>query len=296
MLFHGAWPAARQAAASSYEQLVGPPSHPATGAACYLLAELHRLAGEFAEAEVAYREASQRGRDPHPGFARLRLAQDQVDTALAAIQRTLSEREDKAGRASLLAAAVDIQLAAGDVPAARACAEELAAIASAIDAPVMRAMAAHASGAVFCADGDAQAALAELRLAWRLWHELAAPYEAARVQVLRGIACRVSGDEDGAQLEFDAAASVFAELGAGPDLAQAEAYATGAQPTAAAGLTARQVEVLRLVAAGKSNQAIAIDLFLSHKTVARHVSNMLARLDLPSRSALTAYAFKHDLV
>jgi DNA-binding CsgD family transcriptional regulator len=296
MLFHGAWPDAREAATSSYEQLVRPPSHPATGAACYLLAELHRLSGEFTRADGAYREASRWGREPHPGLARLRLAQGQVDTALAAIRRALSEGGDRATRASLLAAAIDILLAAGDVSAARASTAELATIAAGMDAPRLRAMTAHANGAVLCAEGDAQAALGELRRAWRLWRELNAPYEAARVRVLLGVACRAAGDEDGAQLEFDAAAAVFAELGAGPDLAHVEAFAEGAKPAAAGGLTAREVEVLRLVAAGKSNRAIAADLFLSERTVARHVSNILSKLELPSRSAATAHAFKHDLV
>lgn len=295
MLFHGAWPDARDAATSSYEQLVRPPSHPATGAACYLLAELHRLSGEFTKADVAYREASRRGYEPHPGLARLRLAQGRIDAALAAIRRALSEVGDHATRASLLTAAVDILLAAGDGPAARASAAELARLAADLDVPVMHAMAAHASGAVLCAEGDARAALVELRRAWKLWHELAAPYEAARVRVLLGMACRVADDEDSAQLEFDAAATAFAELGAGPDLARVEALAKGTEP-AATGLTARELEVLRLVAAGKTNRAIAADLVLSHRTVARHVSNILAKLDLPSRSAATAHAFKHGLV
>jgi DNA-binding NarL/FixJ family response regulator len=156
-------------------------------------------------------------------------------------------------------------------------------------------MAAHASGAVLGTGGDTQAALVELRRAWRLWHELAAPYQAARVRVLLGMVCRAADDEDSAQLEFDAAAALFAELGAGPDLARVEALASGKEP-AATGLTARELDVLRLVAAGKSNRAIAADLFLSHRTVARHVSNILAKLDLPSRSAATAHAFKHGLV
>jgi DNA-binding CsgD family transcriptional regulator/tetratricopeptide (TPR) repeat protein len=296
MLFHGAWPDARETAESSYEQLIRPPSHPAAGAACYLLAELYRLSGEFLKADGAYREASQRGRDPHPGLALLRLAQGQPGTALAAIRRALNERSDRAGRAPLLAAAVDILLDAGDRPAARAAAAELATIATEVNAPVMHAMAARANGAVLCAEGDASAALAELHRGWKLWHELTAPYETASVRVLRGVACRAVGDEDGAQLEFDAAAAVFAELGAGPDLARVESLAVGAQPAADTGLTAREVQVLQLVAAGKSNRAIATDLFLSEKTVARHVSNILTKLGLPSRSAATAYAFRHGLV
>jgi DNA-binding CsgD family transcriptional regulator len=296
LLLHGAWREAREAARSSYEQLARPPSHPATGAACYVRAELHRLAGEFAEADEAYREASQRGRQPYPGLARLRLAQGQTGAARAAIRRALDEGGDGGDRASLLAAAVDILLAAGDIPAARAAAGELATLAAGTGTPLVGAMAAYAGGAVRCAEGDPSGSLVELRRAWRWWQELSAPYEAARVRVLLGVACRAAGDEDGAQLEFDAAATVFAELGAGPDLARVAVLSTQAGPAAASALTARELEVLRLVAAGKSNRAVAADLFLSEKTVARHVSNILGKLELPSRSAATAYAFTHGLV
>ena len=122
------------------------------------------------------------------------------------------------------------------------------------------------------------------------------PYEAARVRVLIGLACRQLGDQDSAEMELDAARSVFQELGAVPDLARAQELSWKAAAKPAGGLTARELEVLRLVATGKTNRSIAADLFLSEKTVARHVSNIFSKLGLSSRAAATAYAYEHDLV
>jgi DNA-binding NarL/FixJ family response regulator len=187
-------------------------------------------------------------------------------------------------------------LGASDVQAARAAADELSEIAVDVDAPFLRAVSAHARGAVFLAEGDAQAALAALRDAWTAWQELEAPYEAARVRALIGLACRELGDEDTAEMELDAARCVFQKLGAAPDLARVEELSRTAAPKAAGRLTAREVQVLRLVAAGKTNRAIAAELVISEKTVARHVSNIFTKLGLSTRAAATAYAYQHGLV
>ncbi|WP_433363036.1 LuxR C-terminal-related transcriptional regulator [Actinoplanes sp. CA-142083] len=287
MLLRGAWDEAAEAARSAAEHLTRPP-HPAAGAALYVVAELHRLRGEFAAAEAAYREANEWGRQPQPGLARLRLSQGRPEAARAAIQRALGELADPAIRPALLAAAVDILLATGEAAGAARAAAELSEVAFRLDMPLLRAMAAGGEGAT-------SHTLTALRRAWQLWHELDAPYEAASVRVLLGLACREAGDEDTARLELDAAAAVFARLGAAPDLA-ALAELSGRRATGAGGLTPRELEVLRLVAAGKSNRSIAADLFLSERTVARHVSNILAKLGLPSRSAATAYAYERGLV
>jgi DNA-binding NarL/FixJ family response regulator len=111
-----------------------------------------------------------------------------------------------------------------------------------------------------------------------------------------GLACRDLGDEDSAEMEMDAARRVFRELGAAPDLTRMKEHSRSATPKAAGGLTPREVEVLRLVAAGKTNRAVADDLVISEKTVARHVSNIFSKLGVASRSAATAYAYQHDLV
>jgi DNA-binding CsgD family transcriptional regulator len=277
----------------AFDRFLQPSGHPAAGAAAYQLAELHRLRGEAAEAEEAYRRASRWGREPQPGLALLRLAQGQPAAAQAAIRRALEEAVDLPGRARLLPAAAEIALAAGDRAAARAAAGELAEAAGRLDAPLLDATAAAASGAVRLADGDARAALVDLRAAWAAWRELGAPYEAARARVGIGLACRALGDPDSAALELDAARAVFEELGAAPDLAGLERL-TGRAP--AGGLTPREVQVLRLVATGKTNRAIAAELLLSERTVDRHVSNIFTKLGVSSRAAATAWAYQHQLV
>jgi ATP/maltotriose-dependent transcriptional regulator MalT len=291
----GAWPDAMEEARRACDRLSWPRPQPAAGAAFYQRAELHRLRGEFDDAEEAYRQASRWGYEPQPGLALLRLAQRQTDAAAAAIRRVVGEARDRSARCALLAAQVEIMLTAGDVEAARAAADELCRIADDLDAPFLRATATHAAGAVLLAEGDVRGALADLRRAWTSWQALDAPYEAARVRVLLGLACRDLGDADSAAMELDAARWAFRELGAVPDAARVEALSRTAIRLAG-GLTAREVEVLRLVAAGKRNRSIAAELFLSEKTVARHLSNIFTKLGVSSRAAATAYAYEHDLV
>jgi ATP/maltotriose-dependent transcriptional regulator MalT len=204
--------------------------------------------------------------------------------------------QDRVARSRLLPALVEIMFAAGDFHTARAAADELSEIADDLDAPLLRALATHAQGTVLLLEGDARAALGALRQAWTAWQELEVPYEAARARVLIALACRQLGDEDGAEMELDAARWVFAQLGAAPDHARAQALSRKAAAKPAGGLTVRELEVLRLVATGKTNRSIAADLFLSEKTVARHVSNIFTKLGLSSRAAATAYAYEHDLV
>jgi len=295
MQLHGAWPDALEAAQQACERLMKRPQ-PAVGAAFYQQAELHRLRGEFTQAEEAYRQASRWGREPQPGLARLRLVQGQVDAAAAAIRRVVEAAQDRVSRPRLLPAHVEIMLAAGDVGAARTAAGELSELADELDAPLLRALAAQARGAVLLQDGDAQTALGALRSAWTAWQELEVPYEGARARVLIGLACRALGDEESAEMELDAAHWIFGRLGAVPDVARAQSLSRKAASKPAGGLTARELEVIRLVAAGKTNRTIAADLFLSEKTVARHVSNIFTKLGLSSRSAATAYAYEHDLV
>lgn len=295
MQLRGAWQDSLAEAQRAGERLGQGGGRPWVGSAFYQQGELYRLRGEFDRAEEAYREASRWGREPEPGLALLWLAQGQVEAAAAASRRALGEARDRITRSRLLAAHVEIMLASGDVPAARISCDELSEIADVFASPLLRAAAAQAEGAVLLAEGDAHAALPSLRRAWMTSRELEAPYEAARTRVLIGLACRALGDEESAAMELDAAGLVFRQLGAAPDLAQVEALFRRTSATAG-GLTAREVEILRLVAAGKTNREIAATLFLSDHTVRRHLQNIFAKLGVPSRAAATAFAFQHDLI
>jgi DNA-binding CsgD family transcriptional regulator len=295
MQLHGSWPDAVVESQHACEQFSQPNPRPEAGAAFYRLAELHRLRGQFADAEDAYRQASRLQRIPQPGLAQLRFDQGQIDAANMAIRRVLEELAGPAARATALDASVEIVLAAHDVSAARAAATELSEIARRFNAPLLHAMSDRALGAVFLAEGDAKTALVILRQSWTTWCELEAPYEAARVRVLIALACRELGDHDASDLELDAACETFQRLGAAPALACVEVLAQKKSPGAGS-LTEREVQVLKLVASGRTNRAIASKLGISEKTVARHLSNIFNKLDLSSRAAATAYAYQKQLV
>jgi DNA-binding CsgD family transcriptional regulator/tetratricopeptide (TPR) repeat protein len=295
MQFHGEWSDAMDEIKRAADRLADPGLR-MIGAEVYLRAELHRLRGEFGDAEKAFREANEHGRNPQPGLALLRLAQGNTDAAVATMRRVVEEADGPIARVRVLGPFVEVVLAAGDVDGARAAADELAELSNELTAPVVQAMAAQASGAVLVATGDGRAALKELRNAWAIWRELESPYEAARTRVLLSQACRLVGDDDGAAMELDAARSAYDRLGAVPDLARVDSMSGGEHNEAPGGLTAREVEVLRLVAKGKTNRAIADDLIVSEKTVASHLSHIFTKLDLTSRAAATAFAYENGLV
>lgn len=290
MQMRGAWAAAMQEAMKARDRLGVPPGQPAIGMAYYQLGELHRVGGRYDDAEEAYRDASLAGHSPQPGLALLRLAQGRADVASASITTALEEVSERSARCRLLPAAVEIALAARDVARARAALDDLADAVGTFDAPLLRASFAAARGAVLLADDDATAALTSLREAQREWQELDVPFEVARTRATIARACRTLGDTDTATLEADAARRAFEGLGATPAL---EAMSGGsARP---GGLTAREAEILKLLATGKTNKAIAEELVISQKTVARHLSNIFTKLGLSTRAEATAYAFKHDL-
>lgn len=290
----GVWPDALHEARLACEQLSEPPGQPAFGAALYQVGELHRLRGELEEAETVYRRTAECGRSPYPGLALLRLAQGKRDDAAAAIGRVLQEARHRRVRSRILSAAVEIMLACDDVPAARRMADELDTLAHTIGTPFLRAMAAQALGSVLLAEGNAAGALSACRDALTLWHDLDVPYEGARTQVLIARVCQALEDNDSAAIELDAASRTFERLGARLDLARLQRCAE--KPSAIAGLTTRELQVLRLVATGRTNRMIADELGLSEKTVARHLSNIFNKLDVSSRAAATAYAFEHHLI
>lgn len=286
---HGAWEDALDQARRAGGRLTR-----AAGQAAYRRGELHRLRGELADAEDAYREANRRGTEPQPGLALLRLAQGNGDAALAGMRRALSEISDPVARIRLLPAAVEIMLAADVRDEARAASAELSQLEPRFASVLLTALAAGARGAVDLASGDAHAALAALRPAERAWEDIGAPYERARVRVLIGLACRVLGDADSAALELESAHAAFVELRAAPDAARVDALLSPQRMVH--GLSPRELEVLRLVAAGETNKAIAAKLVLSERTVDRHVSNIFTKLGISSRTAAAAYAYRHELV
>jgi ATP/maltotriose-dependent transcriptional regulator MalT len=286
----GSWADALEEARLARERF-SETKNPAAGMASYREAELLRLQGEFEAAEKAYGEASRFGWEPQPGLAQLRLAQGRVDAALAAVRRASAEIMEPLKRAALLPAHVEVALAAGELDEARTACVELEELAAKYESAMLGALVAHARGAVSLAEGDPHAALSALREAQQVWLELDAPYEVARTRALVAQACSALGDEEAAALELASARAIFERLGAARDLARLDARARPLH-----GLSRRELEVLRLVAGGKSNREIASTLVISEHTVARHLQNMYAKLGLSSRAAATAFAFEHDLV
>jgi DNA-binding NarL/FixJ family response regulator len=296
MQLRGAWAEALAEARRAGERCIQGNNPRAAGEASYLQGDVHRLLGDLTAAEDAYRQASQLGREPQPGLALLRLAKGDTAAAMTMIRRALAESTERPNRAALLPAVVEIMLATGESDEARAACDELDDIAAAYESGMLNAVAAQARGAVLLAEGDAERALVTLRRAAQAWQELKAPYEAARARALVARACRDLGDSDAAEMEFGTAREELTTLGAAPALAEIDALEAPAASRDMHGLTARELEVLRLIAGGQTNKAIAADLVLSERTVERHVSNIFAKLRVSTRAAATAFAYKHGLV
>lgn len=291
----GAWPEAMEEARQAGERISEDGALLWAGPAHCQVGDLHRLRGEFGEAEDAYRRSVQYGCSAQPGLALLWLARGKIAVAAATIHGVLDETRGSQHRPRFLIAAVEILLAAGEVAEARRAADQLAEFAARYNTPLLQAASAHASGAVLLAEGDPRRAGEFLRRARAEWQELRAPYEAARTSVLLGLAGRALGDQETSAIEFAAAREVFDRLGAAPDLARLRAL-TRPPADVRGGLTAREIQVLRLVAAGKRNREIAIELVISDHTVRRHLQNMFSKLGVSTRAAATAIALRADLI
>lgn len=289
----GDWPEAMEEVRQARGLLA---QEPAAGEAYYLQAELYRLQGRFQDAEEAYRQASTSGKSPHPGLALLRLAQGQVDAAVKAIKREKEEKQNSISRSKILPAFVEIMLAAGRIKMAKTAAGELAGIASDLQVPYLQAVANYTEGSVLLAGDEPGAAIERLQSARSILKKMDVTYQTARTRELIGRAYRELGDADTAHMELEAAVSKFEEMGAEPDLARVQSLMSTADPAQTYGLTPREMEVLQYLATGKTNKAIASDLFISERTVDRHVSNILGKLNVSSRAAATAFAYEHDLI
>jgi DNA-binding CsgD family transcriptional regulator len=297
----GDWSGAMEAAERARDWLQGR-SEATVGRACYQKGELHRLAGEFDSAERSYQDAVRHGLDPQPGHALLRLGEGQKETAAASIRTAcgsrygLSRFSDNPGRLKLLGPSVEIFLSVGEIETATAAADELAACARAIDKPLLEATSAAATGAVLAAMDHPEAAIAKFRKSLETWQKLGMPYETARTRVKLADACYRLGDHESARMHFDAARSTFRELGASPDLTALDQSPAGSRKTEVHGPTDRQLDVLRLLASGRSNREIASVLQISEHTVARHVSNIFDKFGVTSRAAAVAHALRKNLL
>jgi DNA-binding CsgD family transcriptional regulator len=293
MRVHGAYGEALDEFQRAVERYVEAGGSPAAGLALSERGDVLRILGDYGAAEDAYEQATSFGHEPQPGLALLWLARGRTGAAVAATRRLLAETRDPVHRSQLLPAAVQILLDSGEADEAAALVGELADLGQAFGCAALQAMSAFATASVTLQAGDPAGALPYLRKATSLWGRVGSPYEVARCRMLVGRAFRMLGDEDSAVAELTAARRSFAELRAAPaERAAAELLA----PTTPGGLTAREVEVLRLIAAGRSNSEIATALVLSEKTVARHLSNIYTKIDVSSRTAAAAFAFENRLV
>jgi DNA-binding CsgD family transcriptional regulator len=289
LMARGAWDDAAVEAERARAHLADP-EHPALGEALYQQGELHRVRGELADAEAAYRGASLHGRQPTPGFALLRLAQRRTDAAAANARRMLHETRFDPHRATILAAVVEILVAARALDEATTAADELAERATGSTTDQLPAMASTARASLLLASGQVATAGDTLHDAIALWHRLDMPFEEARARALMSRVCEALGDVDAAELERDAAIATFQALGARIEIERMQAGAPES------GLTGRECEVLRLVATGCTNREIASQLHISEHTVARHLQNIFVKLGVSSRAAATAYAYEHRIV
>ena len=252
-----------------------------------------RIRGKLDEAEASYRQAAELGHEPQPGLALAWLARGRTAAAISAVRRLLAEAHDPVRRSWMLPAGVEVLVSAQLLDEARQNSDELTGIASAFGSSALRAMATYAAATVHLASGETDEALSKARESYRLWSDLGSPYEAARTRVVFARALRAMGDEDSATGELALARSTLVRLGATPGVQEIDMLLGRSRP---AGLTEREVEVLRLVAEGRSNPDIARVLVLSQKTVERHLSNIFSKLDVPSRTAAAAYAHEHRLM
>jgi len=291
--WRGDWAEAEQEAIRASEELATI-NRPNAAAAWAEVGDIRRRLGDLDGAAEAFAAADAIAPQPRAGVALLRLAAGDLGQASAIITDALEAAGwNRLARAKVLPALAQIAIAAGDIATATGAVEELETIATDFESRGIAAAAASARGRLQLATGSPDAS-ATLRAAVNRWVDLGVPYEIATTRMLLGEACRLRGDDRGAHAAFRAARQLFDELGVRVD--DRTLQVTPSRPPLPAGLTEREAEVLRLVAAGHTNKEIAAALFLSEKTVARHLSNIFTKIGVSTRAAATAFAFERGIV
>ena len=287
----GALEEAEQEAARACDELRG--SHvPNSAAALAEVGDIRRRLGDLEAAEEAFARFQEVGGGPCGGLALLRLAQGRNQEAMEIAISCVASQANPLGRAGVLPVLAQVALAAGDTGAAGRALDELASTDERMAIPELHAAERSTRGRVQLAEDD-PAALATLQEAVEAWRALGVPYEEATARTLVGQAQRLAGDEAGATASFEAAVALFDQIGA---RLESRLVLDDTKRELPAGLTEREVEVLRLIAAGMTNNEIAAELFLSAKTVSRHLSNIFTKIGVSTRAAATAFAFEHHLV
>lgn len=294
--FHGDWDKAITESTDACELLTRQPGRPAAGEAFYRQAELKRLAGDFKPAEESYHQAANRGRNPQPGLALLRMAQGLKGAAETSIRNSLREEKEPNRRAELLPAFVRILISSEQYAEANEATKELCQIARDLNVPYLLAMCAHCQGAVLHANGNYRAAVEHVQKALQFWNTLNLPYETACTRELKGHVYLELNDKDNSDTELMAARWIFEELSALPDLERVRSCLAREGTHETYGLSLRELQVLRLVASGKTNKSVANELFISERTVDRHMSNIFNKLDVTSRVEATAFALKNNML
>jgi DNA-binding CsgD family transcriptional regulator len=284
----GNWSEAFAEAERAGDGLSGTTEHTAMANAAYRRGEILRLRGEFDKSDAEYRLAGEIGIDPQPGLALLRLAQGRREEAIAGIRRALETADDMPRKAALLPAGIEIFIARGALDEAERLCNEMADIAERFGTEILARVADQGHASLAMARGQFGDAVPALTRARRYWLEFGAPYLVARLRVDIARACAELGDVGSADREFDAAEKIFEDLGAAPDLARILDLRAGPKAAGADNLTARERQVLTLVADGGTNREIARELRLSPKTVNRHVENIFDKLGVSSRAAAVA--------